>query len=113
MTTSESFQMHIVYDLTSQVKSEVLDRVKTVVAQSAFQIEAKAKAIVPVDTGNLKNSLTTVIEPSGIMARVGTNVEYAPHVEFGTRRASAQPYLFPSAEEVKPHFLEAMKKVTR
>ena len=29
---------------------------------------------------------------------VGTNVEYAVHVEFGTSRMAAQPYLRPAAE---------------
>lgn len=31
---------------------------------------------------------------------VGTNVEYAVHVEFGTSRMQAQPYLFPAARRV-------------
>lgn len=32
---------------------------------------------------------------------VGTNVHYAPYVEFGTSRMRAQPYLRPSAQEVR------------
>lgn len=31
---------------------------------------------------------------------VGTNVEYAAYVEFGTSRQQAQPYLRPAAEKV-------------
>ena len=31
--------------------------------------------------------------------RVGTNVEYAVYVEFGTSRMEAQPYLRPAAEQ--------------
>lgn len=31
---------------------------------------------------------------------VGTNVEYAAYVEFGTSRMEAQPYLFPAARRV-------------
>lgn len=31
---------------------------------------------------------------------VGTNVEYAAYVEFGTSRMEAQPYLFPAASRV-------------
>lgn len=31
---------------------------------------------------------------------VGTNVEYAAYVEFGTSQMEAQPYLFPAARKV-------------
>lgn len=36
----------------------------------------------PVDTGRLKGSITSKVE--GNSAVIDTNVEYAPHVEFGT-----------------------------
>jgi len=51
-----------------------------------FQIEREAKDRAPVDTGRLRASITTdLIEKRGIpMVKVGTNVEYAPYVEFGT-----------------------------
>lgn len=37
-----------------------------------------------VDTGRLKNSLTHEVVPDEAMVEVGTNVEYAPYVEYGT-----------------------------
>lgn len=36
----------------------------------------------PVDTGRLRGSITSNVE--GNHVDIGTNVEYAPHVEFGT-----------------------------
>lgn len=36
----------------------------------------------PVDTGRLKGSITSKV--AGNTAEIGTNVEYAPYVEFGT-----------------------------
>jgi len=41
-----------------------------------------AKSFVPVQHSNLKNSITTNIK--GMTAIVGTRVQYAPYVEFGT-----------------------------
>ena len=35
---------------------------------------------------------------------VMTSLSYAPHVEFGTHRMAAKPFLTPSAEEVKVRF---------
>lgn len=37
-----------------------------------------------VDTGRLKNSITHEVVPDEAMVEVGTNVEYAPYVEYGT-----------------------------
>ena len=45
-------------------------------------VENEAKKLCPVDTGQLRSSIThEVVEKEG---RVGTNVEYAPYVEYGT-----------------------------
>ena len=45
-------------------------------------VENEAKKLCPVDTGQLRSSIThEVAEKEG---RVGTNVEYAPYVEYGT-----------------------------
>lgn len=66
-----------------------------------IQVPGQAKA--PVLTGNLRRSIHTEVETSGAtaQARVGTNVEYAPHVEFGTSSQRAQPYLRPAYDENK------------
>ena len=59
--------------------------------------EGYAKKGCPVDTGNLRNSITH--ETDDDAAYIGTNVEYAPHVELGTIKQKAQPYLRPAATE--------------
>lgn len=66
-------------------------------------IHRSAAAIVPVRTGRLKNSLfwNPEYERQGntIVGAVGTNVAYAPHVEFGTRRMNERPFLRPAVEQ--------------
>lgn len=59
--------------------------------------ESYAKQLCPVDTGNLRNSITHQQMDESTEA-IGTAVEYAPFVELGTRRQRAQPYLKPAAE---------------
>lgn len=50
--------------------------------KSCILVENEAKVKVPVDTGQLRNSITHRVENNqGI---VGTNTAYAPYVEFGT-----------------------------
>lgn len=47
--------------------------------------EGYAKKLCPVDTGNLRNSIThTVTDVNEQAAYVGSNAEYAAYVEFGT-----------------------------
>ena len=60
-------------------------------------VENYARAICPVDTGRLRNSITSVADDESVT--IGSNVEYAPYVELGTSRQSPQPFLGPSIEE--------------
>lgn len=46
--------------------------------------EGYAKKLCPVDIGNLRNSITHVLDEDEPAAYVGTNSEYAAYVELGT-----------------------------
>lgn len=61
--------------------------------------EGYAKRACPVDTGNLRNSITHQLDVGDKSVYVGTSVEYAPYVEMGTSRTAAQPFLRPAATE--------------
>ena len=75
--------------------------------------ETYAKQLCPVDTGNLRNSITHRQVDAQTEA-VGTNVEYAPFVELGHHTASGgkvdgRPYLRPAAENHGPEYTEVIK----
>ena len=62
--------------------------------------EGYAKRLCPVDTGRLRNSIThAIFDEADPYAVIGTNVEYAAAVEYGTSKRKAHPYLHPAAEE--------------
>lgn len=69
--------------------------------------EAHAKKECPVDTGRLRNSISHTTDEDS--AYIGTNVEYAPYVEFGTSKTSAQPFLRPAATEHSSQYKEILK----
>lgn len=74
------------------------------VLEAALFIEERAKIACPVDTGNLRRSISTSgpsVGADGVSATVGTNVNYAAFVEFGTRRMAAQPFLGPALEQAR------------
>ena len=70
--------------------------------------ESYAKKLCPVDTGRLRNSITHQQYDDNTEV-VGTNVEYAPYVELGTRRQKAQPYLRPAAEGHTAEYKQIIK----
>lgn len=70
-----------IIDNSEQVLNEF--RIKALRGAEAIgkAAEAHAKAECPVDTGRLRNSIShNVVDNDGIY--IGTNVEYAPYVEF-------------------------------
>jgi hypothetical protein len=50
--------------------------------KACLLVENDAKKRCPVDTGQLRQSITHEVE--GNTGVIGTNVEYAPYVEYGT-----------------------------
>ena len=77
---------------TYEIKVDNIDKVKSELRQQAVKAleecgliaEGYAKGLCPVDTGNLRNSVTHVVDPDKLVCYIGSNVEYAPYVEFGT-----------------------------
>lgn len=94
------------------VAAQVVQRASAVVQKTAMDLEARAKQIVPVDTGLLKSSIQHQ-RVDDLTAQVDVFAEYAGYVEFGTSRQRAQPYLIPAAESVRPGFEAAMTQITR
>lgn len=66
----------------------------------ALQVDNAAKQLCPVDTGRLRSSITNELgqDGEGLVATIGTNVEYAVYVELGTRNMAAQPFLLPALD---------------
>ena len=60
-----------------------------------------AKENVPVLTGTLKRSIHQEDVQGQLAVAVGTDVPYAEHVEFGTSKMPARPYLRPALDENK------------
>ena len=86
-------------DNTEEVSQGIVRAIDRALEEIGLAAEGYAKRACPVDTGNLRNSITHAVESAEDAVYVGTNVEYAPYVEMGTRRTAAQPFLRPAATE--------------
>lgn len=71
------------------------------VNETADQVVTTAQQRVPVDTGALRTSIEK-FGAAGTGERTveaGQSLDYAPHVEYGTDRQAAQPFMTPAAEQ--------------
>lgn len=110
---------HVTNSMEGKDYGEAMDNaIERALTAVAIGIEGDAVSRVPVDSGRLKGSITYATKkkrsyPSGKAApsdgvsapdekwtaHVGTNVEYAQHVEYGTVKMKQQPYLQPALND--------------
>lgn len=89
--------MEVTVDNTAAVKGGLKSAFARALERIGLQAEGYAKDLCPVDTGNLRNSITHTSD--GKAAYIGTNVTYGKYVELGTVKMAAQPYLRPAAAD--------------
>ncbi len=82
------------------------------VREAAMMVEREAKTNTPVDTGRLRGSIASE-EKTPLLFEVGTNVEYAAFIEFGTSKMAAQPYLEPAVESARSKYPDLIKEGIR
>lgn len=90
------------------VKAKLHGEVDALIAKAAMDMQAQAKRDAPVDTGFLKNSITS--KRVGDAAwEVEASAAYAAYVEFGTHRMAAQPYMTPAFNSASSSLREAIR----
>lgn len=86
-------------DNTEEASQGIRRAMDRALEEIGLAAEGYAERACPVDTGRLRNSITHAVESAEDSVYAGTDVEYAPYVELGTRRTAAQPFLRPAAAE--------------
>lgn len=119
---SLSIQTRITGDRAVRAKLDALavlsvKALKGVLTKSVLVVEARAKRNVPVITGRLRSSITNEVKQNadgkGFTGKDGTNVDYAPHVEFGTSKSRAKPYLIPALKDSQRDIVNFIKSAFR
>ena len=90
------------------VESELRRRREQATEAIGLFVEGEAKLLAPVDTGNLRSSMSHTSDDE--KATIGTNVEYAIFLEKGTSRQKAQPFLTPAAENNKDKITQLARR---
>lgn len=94
-------------------ESSVQNESKKEIQRATIAIQSGATQRSPVDTGNLKNSNHYNIINGGWTGEAYNSANYAAHVEYGTWKTPAQPFLFPSFENVRGQFISNLERILR
>ena len=84
-------------DNTDVVLSKMEKAIERGLEAIGLTAEGHAKKETPVDTGRLRNSISHATDKEA--AYIGTNVEYAPYVELGSRGRDGKHMLQRAATE--------------
>lgn len=71
-------------DNSGDIRRQIKEAIIRGLVRCGMQGESYAKDLVPVDTGNLRNSITHKVDTSEPAAYIGSNNSYAAYVELGT-----------------------------
>lgn len=72
------------HDNSKEISAEIKAALLRGLERIGLVAEGYAKKLCPVDTGNLRNSITHVVDEQEPAAIIGTDNEYAAYVELGT-----------------------------
>lgn len=111
-----SVRIRVVFNDFPKIAAALRPRAEAIVAKTAHDIEAGAKANVQahnlIDTGNLLNSIRA--RRTGVAQWVvAVGADYGIYHEMGTRFLPARPFLSPAAERAKPTFDASMRALLR
>ena len=82
-----------------EVHKQIMAKARLKLETAAIVVENQAKKLCPIKTSNLVNSIEH--KTGETVAIIGSAVEYAPHVEYGTRFQAAQSFLRAGLDQSK------------
>lgn len=91
-------------DKTTEVIAHVENIAQEAMHEAAVIMAETAKELVPVDSGNLRDSIT--VEENSCF----TDVDYAPVVEYGGVGRPGKPFMRPAAEFAKMSIEKFVRK---
>ena len=96
--------------------NQLRSRASQVVRKTAINTASDARLAAPVDTGNLRNSITMTGRTGDLIAAAEATAEYAAFVEFGHRIRSGgyvppQPFMRPAQDRNTGPFIDAITQL--
>ena len=95
---------------TAKVGKEFKAAIDRALTTSALLVQGDAKLRSPVDTGNLRSSISHKVTTNKATIFVPQSVSYGVFVEYGTSRQAPQPYMEPALRENKAKIISIFKR---
>lgn len=111
-----------------RILKESTDDIKPIMKRAADDLRDDMHRRVPVDSGNLKENITSFVAKNGLRAEAGFRGKkakrrawYARFIEFGTKPhmksnhpgTRAQPFIAPAWDSQKPQILKATNRAIK
>lgn len=110
-----SVEWHGAERLTMAIRGasqKAMEQSSQVIRNNTERLKASAKAKAPVDTGFLKNHITSSY-PDRLEGHVKSEAAYSGYQEYGTRFQTGKPFMRPALKEVEPQFKKDMTDVMK
>ena len=110
-----SVEWHGAERLTMAIRGasqKAMEQSSQVIRNNTERLKASAKAKAPVDTGFLKNHITSSY-PNSLEGHVKSEAAYSGYQEYGTRFQKGTPHIRPALQEVEPQFKQDMNNVLK
>lgn len=108
-----SVEWHGAERLTMAIRGsgrKVMEQSSQVIRNNTEKLKASAKAKAPVDTGFLKNHITSSY-PNRLEGHVKSEAAYSGYQEYGTRFQTGTAHIRPALQEIEPQFKQDMTDV--
>lgn len=90
-------------------QTNLVRRIDSAIQGAGIRCQALAKQYCPVDTGRLRSSIQYT---SGYLTcTVGTDVQYAIYIEYGTWKMRAQPFLNPAYQQALMELIDELNGI--
>lgn len=93
--------------------ARIEEAVQKIVKKRTSEMNRLAQRNAPVDTGELRRSILSTFTDNGMTGQVSSGMHYSPYVEYGTRFMTAQPFMRPAYQVVKPEFVRDLEMLVR
>ena len=110
-----SVEWHGAERLTMAIRGasqKAMEQSSQVIRNNTERLKASAKAKAPVDTGFLKNHITSSY-PDRLEGHVKSEAAYSGYQEYGTRFQTGKPFMRPALKEVESQFKKDMDDVLK
>ena len=110
-----SVEWHGAERLTMAIRGasqKAMEQSSQVIRNNTERLKASAKAKAPVDTGFLKNHITSSY-PNSLEGHVKSEAAYSGYQEYGTRFQTGTPHIRPALKEVESQFKKDMDDVLK